>query len=138
VPQDDAAELSDLLLRVARAQRHAWRDALAPWRLTPSQGRALRVVTARDGIRVSDLAEALRITPRSATEVADDLEKQGLIERLPDSRDRRAVLLRPTDAGRRLREDVDVARAADARRLFARLSGEDRTTLARILRQLTD
>lgn len=134
---DDAAELSDLLLRVSRAQRRAWRDALAPWNLTPSQGRALRVVTGREGIRVSDLADALHITPRSATEVADGLETQGLVERVPDPRDRRAVLLRPTQQGRTLRADLERARAADARRLFGRLSPDDRAALSRILRLLT-
>jgi DNA-binding MarR family transcriptional regulator len=138
VADDDAAALSELLMRAARAQRRGWRDALAPWDLTPSQGRALRVISAADGTRVSDLADALRIAPRSATEVADGLEQRGLVERTPDPRDRRAVLLRPTAAGRRLREEVEAARAAEARSLFGRLSADDRSTLARILRSLAD
>jgi DNA-binding MarR family transcriptional regulator len=48
------------------------------------------------------------------------------------------VLLRPTDEGRRVRAEVDRARAADSDRLFARLSADDRNTLARLLRTLTD
>jgi DNA-binding MarR family transcriptional regulator len=138
VADDDAAVLSELLLRVARAQRRGWREALAPWELTPSQGRALRVISEGDGTRVSDLAEALRIAPRSATEVADGLQQRGLVERTPDPRDRRAVLLRPTRAGRRLREEAEAARAAQARELFGRLAADDRATLARILRALAE
>jgi DNA-binding MarR family transcriptional regulator len=138
VADDDAAVLSDLLLRVSRSQRRRWREALAPWDLAPSQGRALRVISGRDGTRISDLAEALRIAPRSATEVADGLEARGLVERTPDPRDRRAVLLRATADGRRLREEVEAARAADARALFGRLSPDDRGTLGRILRTLAD
>jgi DNA-binding MarR family transcriptional regulator len=138
VADDDPATLSELLLRASRAQRRGWREALAPWDLTPSQGRALRVISEGDGTRVSDLAEALRIAPRSATEVADGLEQRGLVERTPDPRDRRAVLLRPTPAGRRLREEVEAARAADARSLFGRLTAADRATLARILRSLAE
>jgi DNA-binding MarR family transcriptional regulator len=138
VADDDAAVLSDLLLRVSRSQRRRWREALAPWDLAPSQGRALRVISGRDGTRISDLAEALRIAPRSATEVADGLEARGLVERTPDPRDRRAVLLRATADGRRLREEVEAARAADARALFGRLSPDDRATLGRILRTLAD
>jgi DNA-binding MarR family transcriptional regulator len=138
VADDDAAALSDLLLRVSRSQRRRWREALAPWDLAPSQGRALRVISEREGTRISDLAEALRIAPRSATEVADGLERRGLVERAPDPRDRRAVLLRPTPAGRHLREEVEEARAADARSLFGRLSADDRATLARILRTLAE
>jgi DNA-binding MarR family transcriptional regulator len=135
---DGPAELSDLLMRAARTQRRRWRDVLAPWDLSPHQARALRVVCERDGVRLSDLAEALHIAPRSATEVADGLQDRGLVERAPDPADRRAVLLRPTDDGRRIRAEVDRARTGDSDELFARLSAGDRSTLARLLRALTD
>ncbi|MGY1826641.1 MarR family winged helix-turn-helix transcriptional regulator [Blastococcus sp. SYSU DS0541] len=133
---DGTGELGDLLMRVARTQRRRWRDALAPWELSPHQARALRVVCERDGVRLSDLAEALHIAPRSATEVADGLQERGLVERTADPGDRRAVLLRATDEGRRVRAEVGRARAADSAELFARLGPEDRAALARILRAL--
>ncbi|MGY1987603.1 MarR family winged helix-turn-helix transcriptional regulator [Blastococcus sp. SYSU DS0669] len=135
---DGTGELGDLLMRVARTQRRRWRDALAPWELSPHQARALRVVCERDGVRLSDLAEALHIAPRSATEVADGLQERGLVERTADPGDRRAVLLRATDEGRRVRAEVGRARAADSAELFARLGPEDRAALARILRALAD
>jgi DNA-binding MarR family transcriptional regulator len=138
VADDDSGSLSELLMHAARAQRRRWRELLEPWELTPSQARALRVIGDGDGTRVSDLAEALRIAPRSATEVADSLEARGLAERTADPSDRRAVLLRATDAGRAIRAEVDVARAADARALFGRLSADDRATLARVLRELAE
>jgi DNA-binding MarR family transcriptional regulator len=136
VADDDAEALGELLTRVARTQRRRWRDALAPWDLSPHHARALRVVCAREGARLSDLAEALHIAPRSATEVADALEARGLVTRSPDPTDRRAVVLTPTDAGRRVQEEVAAARAADTRDLVARLDPADRATLARILRTL--
>ncbi len=135
---DGGAELGDLLMRVARTQRRRWRDALAPWDLSPHQARALAVVCQGDGVRLSDLAERLRIAPRSATEVADALQERGLVERTPDPGDRRAVLLRPTGEGRRIRGEIDAARAADSAELYARLSPADRSALARILRVLGD
>src|SRR3954471_1567332 len=136
---DDATgELAELLVRVARHQRWQWREVLAPWELTPSQARALRVLVGREGVRISQLAEALHIAPRSATEVADSLERRGLVERERDPDDRRAVVVRPTEAGRRLRTEVERARAAATRALFAQLPAEDRAELARILRRLVD
>jgi DNA-binding MarR family transcriptional regulator len=138
VSDDGTDALGDLVLRVARTLRRRWREALAPWDLSPHQARALRVVGERDGVRLSDLAEALRIAPRSATEVADGLQERGLVERAADPGDRRAVLLRPTEAGRRVQREVDDARAADSAELFARLSAGDRAHLERILRSLTD
>jgi len=136
VADDDSGTLSELLMHAARAQRRRWRELLEPWDLTPSQSRALRVLGDRDATRVSDLADALRIAPRSATEVADGLEARGLVERAADPADRRAVLLRLTDAGRAIRDEVAVARAADARTFFGRLGTEDRAALARLLREL--
>lgn len=134
---DDAASLSDLLMRVARLQRRRLRNVLAPWELSPHQARALRAITARDGMRLSELAEALHIAPRSATEVADALQGRGLIERTPDPADRRAVVLRPTAEGHRVQREVGAARAADVRSLFAPLDPSDRASLARILRTLS-
>jgi DNA-binding MarR family transcriptional regulator len=128
--------LGELLMRVSRAQRRRWRDVLAPWDLSPHQARALGVVCTREGTRLSDLAEALHIVPRSATEVADALEARGLATRSPDPTDRRAVVLTPTEAGRRVQREVAAARAADTRALFARLDPVERTALARILRTL--
>jgi DNA-binding MarR family transcriptional regulator len=135
---EGAADLGDLLMRVARTQRRRWRDILAPWDLSPHQARALRVVCLRDGVRLTDLAEELHIAPRSATEVADGLQERGLVERSPDPGDRRAVLLRPTEKGRRVRDEIDAARTADSAELYARLSPGDRGTLARLLRTLAD
>jgi DNA-binding MarR family transcriptional regulator len=135
---DGTAELSDLLMRAARTLRRRWRDVLAPWDLSPHQARALRVVGERDGVRLTDLAEALHIAPRSATEVADGLQERGLVERTPDPGDRRAVILRPTDEGRRVRAEIDGARTTDSAELFARLPAADRATLARILQTLAD
>lgn len=138
VADGGTAVLGDLLMRVARTQRRRWREALAPWDLSPHQARALWVVCDRDGIRLSDLAEALRIAPRSATEVADGLQGRGLVERAPDPADRRAVVLRATEAGRRTQREVAGARAADSTELFARLTPTDRAELERILRTLAD
>ncbi|MGY1831581.1 MarR family winged helix-turn-helix transcriptional regulator [Geodermatophilus sp. SYSU D01180] len=135
---DEGAELGELVMRAARTQRRRWRDVLAPWALSPHQARALRVVVLQEGVRLSDLAGALHIAPRSATEVADALQERGLLERTPDPTDRRAVLLRATAEGRRVQAEVDAARRADTRELFARLSAAERAELARLLRAVAD
>ncbi len=96
------------------------------------------MVDEHDGVRLSDLAETLHIAPRSATDVADGLQERGLVERTPDPGDRRAVLLRATDEGRRVRAEVGRARTADNEALLARLSSDDRATLTRLLTALLD
>ncbi len=125
-------------MQVSRLQRRRFHQVLAPWNLSPHQARALRGVSEGTTTRVSDLAERLRIAPRSATEVADGLEARGFITRTPDPQDRRAVLLQATVAGRGILAEIDAARAADARTFFGRVSDEDRAALARILHRLRD
>jgi len=132
------APLPELLMTAARTLRRRWGAVLEPHGLTPHQARALRALAASDGLRVSDLAAALRIAPRSATEVADGLEGAGLVVRAADPADRRAVVLRATDAGRAVAHRVEQARAQDAEALFARLDGEDRVELTRLLRLVAD
>jgi DNA-binding MarR family transcriptional regulator len=89
-------------------------------------------------MRPGALAEHLRIAPRSATEVVDDLERRGLVERAPDPADRRATLLNLTVGGTATGDAIRVARQAAAERFFAGLSEADRADLARILRRLRD
>jgi DNA-binding MarR family transcriptional regulator len=89
-------------------------------------------------VRSSELAQHLRIAPRSATEVVDALEAKGLVARTPDPGDRRAVLVALTDRGRTLADEVRRARGAESEKLFDRLTSTDRAHLARILRTLQD
>jgi len=49
---------------------------------------------------LGNLAEDLDSTPRNITGLVDHLERDGLVERVPDPEDRRSVRARLTEAGR--------------------------------------
>lgn len=49
---------------------------------------------------LGDLAEDLSTTPRNITGLVDHLERDGLVERIPDPNDRRSVKASLTEAGR--------------------------------------
>ncbi len=135
-PADD--NLSELFWSVARSLRHLYREALEPLHVTPSHGRALAVLLRHGSMRPGALAEHLRIAPRSATEVVDDLQRRGLVERTPDPADRRATLLNLTAAGAAAGDAIRAARQAATERFFAGLSEADRADLTRILRHLRE
>jgi DNA-binding MarR family transcriptional regulator len=128
--------LGDLLGSVARRLRAASLASLSEWDVTPSQMRAVRVLTKHGAMRSSDLAGHLHIAPRSATEVVDALSDKGLVTRDPDPTDRRATLVSLTASGRSLSDEVRRARGVESERMFERLSSADRDHLARILRTL--
>lgn len=127
---------SDLLMQVARTLRRRWAAAYAPMGLTPHQARALRVTGEQDGLRLSALADALRISPRSATEVVDALEKADLVARQPDPTDRRAILVAVTARGSRTLATLAAARTKDADDFFGRLTDHERAALRDILGKL--
>ncbi len=139
-PRDprDGESLSEAFWAVARRLRETSHQALAPWDITPSAFRALRVLGRHGPMRLSELSEHLHIAPRSATEVADALEARGLAGRRPDPADRRATLVELTGHGAGVLDAVRAARGTEAERVFGRLSATDRAQLTRILRKLRD
>ncbi len=130
--------LSEAFRSVAGRLRETSQQALAPWDITPSQLRAMRVLARHGVMRLSALSDHLRIAARSATEVADALEARGLVERRPDPDDRRATLVELTGHGTSVLDAIREVSAAAAERAFDRLSQADRAHLARILRKLRD
>ena len=151
----DPAALGELMHTAFRGLRKRWMQQLAPYELTPHQFRALSAVARAasgvngkepgvnakgpdggQGLRLKELAERLHIAPRSATEVIDQLEGKGLVERRPHPTDRRASLLALTGAGERLRETVLADRRREADEFFSVLEPGDRAELARILGEL--
>lgn len=129
--------MAELVTALAGRLRSAWRDGLAPWGLSPHQGRALLVIALREDLRPGELASRLRISPRSVTEVVDSLVDAGLVERRPDPKDRRATTLHLTGEGSRLVDEVQASRSQVADQLFDTLSERDRAQFYRTLRKLT-
>jgi DNA-binding MarR family transcriptional regulator len=133
------SELADLFLRTAKYVRHLWVRELAPFGLTPGQGRALEVL-GRDGspIRMAELAGYLGIVPRSATSVVDGLEGAGLVVRTPDQADRRSMLVSLTEHGRVLVGRIAGSRILAAEETFSGLRSEERVQLAALLQRVAE
>ena len=131
---DHEPSTGDLVMALARRVRREHAEALTAWDVTPSQARALRVLSSRDGgMRPSMLAGELRIAPRSATDVVDGLEDRGWVSRAADPTDRRATVLSLTAAGRDLVDRIEVVRRQASARVLDVLTPAQRRTLHDIL-----
>src|SRR5512138_1493769 len=53
----------------------------------------------REGLRMNELSQLLMVTGGNVTAIVDQLEKEGLVERLDEPADRRAFRIRLTRAG---------------------------------------
>ncbi len=101
--------------------------------LTPSQISVLFTVVRAGEIRLSAVAEREGMNPTMVSRVAATLGDAGLIERDTDSLDRRTAFLRPTAAGRRLRERIHRERAQALARHVRDLSPAELKALWRAL-----
>ena len=130
-------EVADLLHSVNRRIRTASHGELGPIGLTPGQWRALRTIAGGSGeLRMSELADRLRIARRSATSVVDDLVERNLVVRRSHPQDRRAVIVELTVAGRELVADRAKQRRRAASRRLGLLSDAELHTLRDLLRRL--
>ncbi|MAT05652.1 MAG: hypothetical protein CL424_11485 [Acidimicrobiaceae bacterium] len=97
--------------RIALAWRELRRNATGPAmrahllgpdgpKLEQAQTDALEIIVAhRDGIRMSDFADAMHVDPSTATRAVDRLERLGLAERRQIDDDRRYVQATATQQG---------------------------------------
>jgi len=132
-----SAEVADLIAGVGRRIRRATNHDLEPLGVTWGQVRALRTLGRGDGpVRMSELADRLRIARRSATSVVDELVERGLVARAADPADRRAVTVAVTPAGRALLEQLVTRRRAAAADLTSPLTPAELATLRDLLTRI--
>ena len=81
------------------------------------------------------LAASMMLSSGGTTARLDRLEKSGLVERIPSPTDRRSVLVRLTDRGRRIIDDAVGAGLAEQRRLLAHLPPAKVRQLNALLRE---
>lgn len=96
----------------------------------------LLAIGLNPGVRQGVLADRLRIKWSNMTKLIRSLETRGLIERQVLPRDRRAITLRLTDAGRAHVEEHRERMLGAVERSVAALDEDERQILLRLLRKL--
>jgi DNA-binding MarR family transcriptional regulator len=79
------------------------------------------------------LMEALQLTGGTVSVRIDRLERDGIVERVPDPHDQRGVLARLTEVGERLFDQVAPVHLANEDRLLSALNTQQREQLAALL-----
>lgn len=133
---DVSAQVGFLLRRAH--QRHAalFQEAMAPLDLTPTQFNALVRVVELGAVGQNQLGRLTAMDPATVQGVVRRLEERGLVQRRPDPDDRRATVLRPTQAGLDVAQAAaDIGRAVTEATL-APLSTGERAAVVRLLGKL--
>lgn len=104
--------------------------------VTLPQFRALVVLASRGPQRVASLAEALGVTPPTATRMCDRLVRKGLVRRRTGREDRRQVNLTVTPTGRQLVAEVTERRRREIEQLLRDVSPEDQAAMIELFGKL--
>jgi len=85
---------------------------------------------------VTDLARAAEVNPGAMTRLLDKLEAKGLISRVADTGDRRAINIHLTDAGLVIWQDINQCGMRVRERAMHGLDESEREQLIRLLMQV--
>ena len=110
--QDTGADEIDATeaLAALRTASHAFHTVMDRWLerhdLSESRMGVLWRLRHNDSMTLGDLAIQLDVSPRNITGLVDHLEKDHLVERFPDTEDRRAIRVRLAPAGKQKLADI--------------------------------
>jgi DNA-binding MarR family transcriptional regulator len=105
--------------------------------VTLQQYRALVVLAANGPQRVLSLADALNVTPSTATRMCDRLVRKGLARRRTATADRREVRVTLTAAGKELVDEVTRRRRVEISQILAKIPESDQAAIIGLFDKLT-
>src|SRR5215472_8661373 len=122
----------DALLYAAHRVRNAADARLRDCGLSLQGYKLMRALEHSD-LSMREISEALHISPRTVTDIADGLEARGLVTRRAHEADRRVTLLHVTEPGRSQLALAAAGAERNARAAVAGLSESEQRTLRRLL-----
>jgi DNA-binding MarR family transcriptional regulator len=106
--------------------------------VTLAQYRSLVVLASRGAQGIASLAEALNVTPPTASRLCDRLVRKGLVRRRTDRNDRRQVRVALTESGRRLVDVVTERRRHEIAELLEAVPEDARRSVVAGLQLLAE
>lgn len=125
---DAGREAWMLLFQLFRSNRREVAALHSDFNLNPAQVHLLLNLDPNRGVPMSELAELLACDASYITSLVDKVEVRGLVRRQPNPDDRRVKLLRLTDDGATMREQL-LERVSAPPRFIAALSEADKLAL---------
>ncbi len=101
--------LNFVLTKAQHNVHQLFKAELAPHGVTPGQYAVLRCLWDENGLTARKLADRLYLDGSTITGILDRMEQRGLIEKLVDPKDRRALQVMLTETGRKLEEPLSQA-----------------------------
>ncbi len=101
-------EIRDLMDTVMKDMYLLDKEIETTFGLTSARVFTLLAFNARELMKMKELSDALSLTSSTMTRMIDNLVKEGLVERGHEPRDRRLVIVKLTNEGKRLTDNIKV------------------------------
>jgi MarR family 2-MHQ and catechol resistance regulon transcriptional repressor len=111
-------------------------ESIKSFGLTQAQFSVIETIGHLGPLKVGEICEKMLVTGGNMTLVLDNIEKLGLIERVPSRDDRRAIRVQLTAEGKNLFEDVFVKHAEKIAQYMSALSASEQKQLGDLLKKL--
>src|SRR5882757_1050424 len=125
-----ADELAKMLREAIQRLNRRVRQARPVGDLTFSQLSVLTSLQLAGALTPRELADLERVQPPTMTKIVGKLEERGLVIRTPHPTDGRQVILAPTEQGRAVYAQFELARNAWLAQQLHELSPDDRDVLS--------
>lgn len=139
-PEEDVEAVTGAVLTASRLLVAIAARSLAAVeeRVTLPQLRMLVVLATHHEMKLVALAERLAVNPSTAMRMVERLTAAELVDRRVNPASRREILLRLTDTGRQLVDEVTARRRAEIAAIVAGMPPDQRSGLVTALRAFTD
>jgi MarR family transcriptional regulator, organic hydroperoxide resistance regulator len=128
--------LDHLLAQVARLHHIRAQTLFETVGLYRGQPPVLGLLAEQEGLRHSELAKRLEITPATTSKMLDRMEKTGFVMRRPDPEDQRVSRVYLTERGRAVQSEVHRLFATLEQETFVGFDEEERALMRRFLLQM--
>jgi len=135
-PENGTSSLGDLFLIFRRTLMEGMKKEGLTDDLTFPQIEVLRFIGPRGVRTMKGISLHLKIAPPSATALIAELEKKGLVRHIQRTGDRRVVAVAFTGKAKKLFASLSRRKEVVFKKMFSKLSAEDRKNLERIIRIL--
>ncbi|SES92994.1 MarR family winged helix-turn-helix transcriptional regulator [Anaerobranca gottschalkii] len=131
-------EIETLIRKVSFVIKCRGRDILSNFDITPPQFNALLLLYEYGDMTIGELGNRMYLASSTATDLIDRMERNGLVERVRDEKDRRVVRLHMTEKGQQMILEVLESRKRYLDELLTKVNIEDQEKLVSSLSKIYD
>lgn len=138
MPKKRDQSLADVVNHLSRLMTHALGEAISAHGVTPGQLPVLKCLWQQDGVTQRELYQQVHIEQATMSNTLARMERDGLIRRKPDPKDRRAQRVLLTAKAKKLEAKLATAAETVNKAAQGKLRVKDKKALVELMEQMID